>query len=55
MPNAVQFKRISPEAVGIPSSSLAAFVGALEERAHPLDGVQGFMLLRHGQVAAEGW
>ena len=55
MPNAVQFKRISPEAVGIPSSSLAAFIGALEERAHPLDGVQGFMLLRHGQVAAEGW
>ncbi len=55
MPNVVQLKRSSPETLGIPSAAVAAFVGALEEHTNPLDAVQGFMLLRHGQVAAEGW
>jgi hypothetical protein len=27
----------------------------VENDTHPLDAVQGFMLLRHGNVAAEGW
>ncbi len=55
MAGTIQLQRSSPEAEGIPSAAVAAFVKALEERAHPLDAVQGFMLLRHGQVAAEGW
>lgn len=55
MPSAMQLGRTSPEAVGISSAAVAAFVKALEEHSHPLDAVQGFMLLRHGQVAAEGW
>jgi CubicO group peptidase (beta-lactamase class C family) len=55
MLSTVQLKRTSPEAVGIPAAAVAAFVTALEEHTHPLDAVQGFMLLRHGQGAAEGW
>ena len=55
MAGAIQLKRSSPEGVGIPAAAVAAFVTALEEHTHPLDAVQGFMLLRHGQVAAEGW
>jgi CubicO group peptidase (beta-lactamase class C family) len=31
------------------------FIRAVEGHTHPLDAVQGFMLLRHGNVAAEGW
>ncbi len=50
-----RFKRTSPEAEGIVSSAVLSFVRALEEHAHPLDAVQGFVLLRHGKVAAEGW
>jgi CubicO group peptidase (beta-lactamase class C family) len=49
------FKRTSPEVEGIPSSAVLNFIRAVEEHTHPLDAVQGFMLLRHGNVAAEGW
>jgi CubicO group peptidase (beta-lactamase class C family) len=55
MANVTQFKRTSPEAEGIPSSAVLDFVRAVEQHGHPLDAVQGFMLLRHGNVAAEGW
>ncbi|MFN8476141.1 MAG: serine hydrolase [Anaerolineae bacterium] len=56
MVSTIQLKRTSPEAEGIPSSAVLAFVQALEQHpAHPLDAVHGFMLLRHGNVAAEGW
>ena len=55
MANVTQFKRTSPEAEGIPSSAVLDFVRAVEQHTHPLDAVQGFMLLRHGNVAAEGW
>jgi len=48
-------KRSNPEAEGIPSSAVLDFIQALEQHDHPLDAVQGFMLLRHGNVAAEGW
>jgi CubicO group peptidase (beta-lactamase class C family) len=48
-------KRTSPEAEGIPSSAVLDFIRAVEQHTHPLDAVQGFMLLRHGNVAAEGW
>lgn len=47
--------RSTPEAEGISSAAILDFVRALEEHEHPLDAVQGFMLLRHGKVAAEGW
>src|SRR5512134_178377 len=50
-----QLKRSSPEVEGIPSSAVLDFIQAVELHTHPLDAVQGFMLLRHGNVAAEGW
>ncbi|MBV9273175.1 MAG: serine hydrolase [Verrucomicrobia bacterium] len=48
-------KRSSPEAEGIPSKAVLEFVRALEKHVHPLSAVEGFVLLRHGNVAAEGW
>ncbi|MHB1317982.1 MAG: serine hydrolase domain-containing protein [Anaerolineae bacterium] len=44
--------RTTPEAVGIPSSAVSAFVAAVEAKS---PGLHSFMLLRHGQVAAEAW
>ncbi len=46
------FPRVTPESVGIPSRAIQAFVQAIEER---VGGLHSFMLLRHGQVAAESW
>ena len=48
-------KRSNPEAEGIPSSAVLEFIRSLEQHVHPMDAVQGFILLRHGNVAAEGW
>jgi CubicO group peptidase (beta-lactamase class C family) len=48
-------KRSNPEAEGIPSPAVLKFIRSLEQHIHPMDAVQGFMLLRHGHVAAEGW
>ncbi len=55
MASSAQLKRTNPEAEGIPSSAVLDFIQAVEQHTHPLDAVQGFMLLRHGNVAAEGW
>ena len=44
--------RSTPEAQGIPSAAIHAFVDAAER---DLDVLHSFMLLRHGQVVAEGW
>jgi len=44
--------RSTPEAQGIPSSAILAFVEAAEKDAR---GLHSFMLLRHGNVVAEGW
>jgi CubicO group peptidase (beta-lactamase class C family) len=56
MTGKTQLKRSNPEAEGISSSAVLDFVQAVEQHtSHPLDAVQGFMLLRHGNVAAEGW
>ena len=44
--------RTHPEAVGIDPAAVLAFVNAVEEKP---GGIHSFMLLRHGQVAAEGW
>jgi CubicO group peptidase (beta-lactamase class C family) len=55
MTSVTQLKRSGPEAEGISSSAVLEFIRALEQHTHPLDSVQGFMLLRHGNVATEGW
>ncbi len=55
MTSTTLLRRSTPEAEGIPSSAVLDFVRALEQHDHPLDAVQGFMLLRHGNVVAEGW
>ncbi len=47
-----QLLRSTPEAEGIASSAILAFVEAADRDIHEL---HSFMLLRHGQVVAEGW
>src|SRR5215216_2106712 len=42
----------APEAQGIVSSAILAFVEAAERT---VDSLHSFMLLRHGHVLAEGW
>ena len=44
--------RSDPEAQGIPSSAVSAFLDDVTKSIHHLHSV---MLLRHGQVVAEGW
>jgi CubicO group peptidase (beta-lactamase class C family) len=46
------FPRSTPEAQGIPSSSILEFLQAAEER---VDALHSFMVVRHGEVVAEGW
>lgn len=49
---AISLPRSSPEAQGISSAAIAAFVEAVEQ--HNC-GLHSFMLLRHGAIVAEGW
>ena len=49
---AANLPRSSPEAQGIPSSALLAFVDAAEAK---IDALHSFMVVRHGYVVAEGW
>ena len=51
-PTRAALPRSSPEAQGIPSSALLAFVEAAEEK---IDALHSVMLVRHGHVVAEGW
>lgn len=44
--------RSTPEAQGVSSSSVLAFVDAADRQ---LDALHSFMLVRHGHVVAEGW
>src|ERR1043165_2577431 len=44
--------RSSPEQQGISSADLLAFVDAADKE---VDTMNSFMLVRHGQVVAEGW
>jgi CubicO group peptidase (beta-lactamase class C family) len=55
MASTTQLKRSSPEAEGIPSSAVLEFIQAVEKHDHPMDALQAFMLLRNGNVVAEGW
>jgi len=43
--------RSAPEAQGVSSAQVLAFL----EAADPIDAMNSFMLVRHGQVVAEGW
>ncbi len=47
-----QLPYATPETQGIASSAILAFVEAAERQ---LESLHSFMLLRHGQVLAEGW
>jgi CubicO group peptidase (beta-lactamase class C family) len=49
---AADLPRSSPEARGISSSAVLAFVEAADKK---IESMNSFMLLRHGQVVAEGW
>lgn len=44
--------RSTPEAQGIASRAILAFVETIEQQ---IDALHSFMLVRHGQVVAEGW
>ncbi|MES2693605.1 MAG: serine hydrolase, partial [Verrucomicrobiota bacterium] len=44
--------RSTPEAQGVPSAAILGFVTAAEEK---IDALHSFMLVRRGQVVAEGW
>jgi CubicO group peptidase (beta-lactamase class C family) len=48
----VALPRSAPEAQGIPSSAILAFVEGAEKS---IDALHSLMVLRHGQVVAEGW
>ena len=45
------FPRSAPEAQGVSSAAVLALVEALDS----IDAMNSFMLVRHGQVIAEGW
>ena len=47
-----ELPRVSPEAVGIPSAAVKSLIEKLETCGTE---IHGFMLARHGQVAAECW
>jgi CubicO group peptidase (beta-lactamase class C family) len=49
------FPTSSPEAQGIPSSAIHAFLDSIEQHVHPLGALHSFMLLRHGNLVAQGW
>jgi CubicO group peptidase (beta-lactamase class C family) len=44
--------RSSPEAQGVQSSAIQAFIDAADK---DIDSLHSFMLVRHGHVVAEGW
>jgi CubicO group peptidase (beta-lactamase class C family) len=49
---AADLTRSSPEAQGVSSAGVRAFVEAADQ---DLDAMHSFMLVRHGHVVAEGW
>ena len=48
---AIPLPRSTPEALGISSSAIGEYVAALDK----IPTMHSFMVLRHGQVIAEGW
>jgi CubicO group peptidase (beta-lactamase class C family) len=51
-PRVPALSRSTPESQGISSRAIQAFVQAADSG---IDGMNSFMLVRHGQVVAEGW
>ncbi len=51
-PPSFSFPRSTPEAQGISSAAILPFV---EEAEQKLDALHSIMIVRHGQVVAEGW
>lgn len=51
-PRRKSLRRAAPESLGVDPKAVLAFVEATEKQ---FGGLHSFMLLRHGQVAAEGW
>ncbi|MCA8953714.1 MAG: serine hydrolase [Planctomycetes bacterium] len=51
-PAAKRLPRSTPEAEGVPSASIAAFLEAADREVAVM---HGFLLLRHGRVVAEAW
>ncbi len=51
-PAAATLPRSAPEAQGVSSAGLLAFIEAADQQ---IDAMHSFMLVRHGQVLAEGW
>src|SRR6516165_5182286 len=47
-----ELPRSSPEAQGVSSAAVLSFVEAADKN---IDSLHSFMLLRHGNVVAEGW
>jgi hypothetical protein len=52
MPASIHLPRSTPEEQGINSSAILDFINRVEEFAM---GIHSFMLVRYGQVVAEGW
>ena len=46
------FEKAAPESLGIPSEAIEAYISASEKE---LDGIHSFVLVRHGEIAAEGY
>ena len=52
MAQTTQLQRSTPEAQGITSHAILAFIDAAER---DIDALHSVMILRHGSVVAEGW
>lgn len=50
--SASKLPRTSPESVGIEAAGIQSFIEAVNSK---VGGLHGFILMRHGKVAAEGW
>jgi CubicO group peptidase (beta-lactamase class C family) len=47
--------RTTPEEQGISASAILAFIEAADRQSVTTNAIHSFMLVRHGQVVAEGW
>lgn len=52
---AAPLPRSAPEAQGISSAAILNFIEAADQQSDTTTAIQSFMLVRHGQVVAEGW
>ena len=48
----IEFKRTSPESVGISAESILTLIDRLEE---DYSEIHSLMIMRHDQIIAEGW